>query len=119
MVLTKTKNVMEGLRAKLERHRLAVGALPEDFEAFGHALEILDKAGVLIERPIRIVRKKDGAPPDEGDFVAYRCPNCGRDIATGFWYPPVNSVIRHDSHCSGCGQSINYDKPDFGEEEAR
>lgn len=42
-----------------------------------------------------------------GDFVIYKCPNCGKKIGSAFHYPPNEHMMEH-KFCDGCGQKFDW-----------
>lgn len=83
-------------------------------EAWKEALEIV-QSGVVANNAQEAQAKKiiivnssnEKENVSVGDFVIYKCPNCGKKIGSAFHYPPNEHMMEH-KFCDGCGQKFKW-----------
>ena len=91
---------------------MAIKALEEiqQYRTIGTVEECREGAEKQRAKKIIIVRARDEKEVFSiGDYVRYKCPNCGKRIGSAFHYPPNEYMMVH-KFCDNCGQAISWEE---------
>lgn len=92
-----------------EASKLAIKALEEiqQYRAIGTVEECREaRERQMAKKPI--INSKKKAKIKTGDYVYVKCPCCGEDIFSCFYFLPWNDVQMSHEHCQNCGQAIDW-----------
>lgn len=55
-----------------------------------------------------LIKLKNKTKIQTGDYVYIKCPCCGENIFSCFYYMPWNDSQKSHKHCQNCGQAIDF-----------
>lgn len=82
-----------------------------EFRTLGTVEELREAREKQVAKKVIIVPSREKEITD-GIYVFYECPECGHKIASGFYYPPYNEVLKTHQFCASCGQAIDWSDTD-------
>ncbi len=78
-----------------------------EYEAIGTVEECREaRERQMAKKPL--IKSKYKTKIQTGDYVYIKCPCCGEDIFSCFYYLPWNDAQKSHEHCKNCGQTIDW-----------